>query len=160
MQSVSRFTPVLTSYADNLQKLYKRSVLKLWYAKIEILNGFNVFLPKIGDHSAIFTYSRQGRKIFKYHIGLYDLDELFSMLELCEAGGQDQQFILGKFEFCISILENAVSIGIEFHSHNVQIVGTRAELKAAISEYRAFPRRLPHIPNGKVYARSSKLEHH
>jgi hypothetical protein len=160
MQSVSPFTPVLTNYADSLQKLYKKSVLRLWYVKLEILNGFNVFTPRIGDHSAILTYSRHGRKIFKYHIGLYDLDEFFTMLEFCEAGDQDQQFILGKFEFRITTLEDVVSIGIDFLSHHVEVAGKRAQLKAAIFEYRALRQRLVRTPKAKAYARSSTLEHH
>ncbi len=160
MQSASLITPLLTNRIDSLIRLYKRGALKVWYAQIEILNGFNVFVHRLGSHSAIFTYSRHGKKIFKYHISVYDLNEFFAMLDFCENGEKDQQYIIGRFEFTMRCKENIILIGIEHLSHYVEIVGPRSQLKAAILAYRSLNHGLARIPKGKAYARSSTMEHH
>ena len=132
MQTVSELL-----HTASLQKFYHKGVLRLRYVKLEILNGLNVYIPRIGDHSAILTCSRYGRKAFTCHISAYELDEFITMLEFSEAGGQDQQWILGRFEFRITILGDAVSIGVE----SVEVAGKRAQLRAAIFKYRALHQR-------------------
>jgi hypothetical protein len=149
MQSVS-VPPVLANYAGGLLRFYRQGALKLWYAKLEILAGFNVYAPRNSNRRAILTYSRGGSKVFKYYMSVSDLDELFVMLELYDAREQNQQFVLGRFEFRIAGQDNTVSIGVEFLSHDVEITGTRAQLKAAIAGYQTILRRRGAAPQASA----------
>ena len=145
MQSTSLVTPRFTKPIDDIFKFFRKGVVAVCYVRLEILNGFSVLVHKFSDRSAMLTYSSRGRKIFKYHIDVNDLDEFFAMLEYHEQAESEQQFIIGRFEFRISSIGDDVSIGIEHSSHDVEITGPRTQLKTAILDYRNLrrsPRRM------------------
>ena len=152
MQNASLITSRFINPSDSLAKLYRRGVLKIWYFKLEILNGFYVFVHRFSDRSAILTYSSHGRKVFRYHINENDLNELFTMLEYYENDESDQQFIIGRFGFRIRSVGNSVSIGIEYLSHDVEIVGARSQLEAAVARYRSLHRGPARISERKANA--------
>jgi hypothetical protein len=90
-------------------------------------------------------YYIPGRKGFKYHISTHDLDDLLKTLEVCVDGEKDHQFIIGRFGFRVSTLGNFISIGIEYDSHDVEIIGLRSQLVAAIAAYRSLRPGIPEM---------------
>jgi hypothetical protein len=159
MQSASLITPLSTSHLGSIVALlYRRSALHIWYVKIEILPGFNVFVPRFGNHSAILTYNILGRRGFKYHISRHDLDDLFTMLEICEDAEKDHQFIIGRFGFRVSTVRNFISVWIDYVSHDVEIIGLRSQLEPAIVAYRSLRPGQVRSPKSTTYARNSTIE--
>jgi hypothetical protein len=161
MQSASLITPLLTSHLGSIvTSWYRRSALNMWYVKIELLPGFDVFIPRFGDHTAILMYNILGRKGFRYHVSTRDLDDLFTMLEICEDAENDQQFIIGRFGFRVSTVGNFISIWIDYESHDVEIIGVRSQLEPAIATYRSLRPGQVRSPKSTTCARNSTAERH
>jgi hypothetical protein len=140
MQQAKIITPRLMHTSGGLVKLYRKGVLKIWYVKLEVLDGLYVLIHRFNDHSAIFIYNSGGKKVFRYYVSKNDLNEFFTMLEYFTYEKRDQQFVIGRFGFRIKSAADSVSIGVEYLSHDVEILGARSLLEAAIVRYRSLHR--------------------
>jgi hypothetical protein len=118
----------------------KQTILRIKYTDITILEGFRVLVPRFSANPAVFVYSREGRKVFRYYIDMNDLDDFFDILEAYEPSQGLRQFMIGRFDFRARLSESHASIGIDYLSHDVEINGTISQLNAAIAEYRSLQR--------------------
>ena len=129
----------ISRHSDLLRNLYRDWFEKLAYRKIEILSGLDALVPQNDRRRGVLTYMRDGRKVFRCYVRSYDLRDLFGIFaSFCVNKPELQQFILGQFEFDLTLFEEAVTITINFSSREFKIVGTLSQLNSAVERYHSM----------------------
>jgi hypothetical protein len=119
--------------------LSRDNLRKIAYHKIEIFNGFCALTPRFAGRHAILTYSREGKKVFRYYIGVYALQELFVALDsFCsntDGESYEEYFMTNHLELYFERVLDIVTINVSFSTHKVAIMGLVSQLESAIAQY-------------------------
>jgi hypothetical protein len=126
----------------------KDDIRKITHSRIEIVNGLDAFVPRIGirsirSNSAALIYYRNGIKIFRVYIDSISLNELFlTISRICQNQDQTQEeyLTINNTEIFLERVLELVSIHIVISNHKVVVTGVRSQLQSSVARYHSVSR--------------------
>jgi len=123
--------------SGSLKKGLRALAARVFYKRIDLLEGFDVLVPRLSRRSAILNYRERDRKIYRFKMTPHELGEFIAILDDFSGHRVEVETVLGRFEFHLAPVGDGFSLAINLMGHDIEASGSFPRLQQGIAQFRA-----------------------